>query len=623
MEISSEILNIENMMVQKVTSGPILNYIGNINAEVLPYNSEDFTLQIQKIRNNITFNNTGDELFYRHSSTMTIVFCIAYFIVFIVGLIGNSLVIAVVFRAPRMRTVTNFFIVNLALADILVIIFCLPATLMSNIFVPYRKPLRNETVWFLAIWWPLKLQVTKRRARFIIFTIWVIALTSTIPWALFFQLVSVPELPPEVMVCLEIWPEGLNGTFYFLTANLISCYLLPMALISVCYILIWIKVWTRSIPGDSKDAQMERMQQKSKIKVIKMLVIVIILFVLSWLPLYVIFARIKLGGPLTEREEELIGMITPIAQWLGSSNSCINPILYAFFNKKYRRGFAAIVRSKKCCGRLGYYETVAIASSSASTRKSSHYHNNQNSVRRPPYSPSLKSEPTKDQYNIKHSTVTKQDSNLSRQMLIKQDSCSSRQDNQLNRHVFKKHYSSDSQYSNNSCQMLIKQESNGSKSILSNQDSLISYIEPRKSEEPHLIKSEKDIDSFNILSNTKQATYPNIKRDILCKQDIKVSYVENVKNRLSLFNQDVSSTPSKRHHLLKQDSVVSFEDENPKRRQLVKQDSIISFSDSSRYFINKQDSFSSISTTSILKKTDSRGSSSASPVRKTIGFFPD
>uniref|UniRef100_A0A182MET8 G-protein coupled receptors family 1 profile domain-containing protein n=1 Tax=Anopheles culicifacies TaxID=139723 RepID=A0A182MET8_9DIPT len=85
-------------------------------------------------------NNTAGpfeeyELFYRHSYTMTAVYCVAYFIVFIVGLVGNSFVIAVVFRAPRMRTVTNFFIVNLALADVLVIVFCLPATLMSNIFV--------------------------------------------------------------------------------------------------------------------------------------------------------------------------------------------------------------------------------------------------------------------------------------------------------------------------------------------------------------------------------------------------------------------------------------------------------------------------------------------------------
>lgn len=73
--------------------------------------------------------------FYRHSTVMTVVYCVLYVIIFIVGLIGNSFVIAVVLRAPRMRTVTNFFIANLAIADILVIVLCLPATLMGNIFV--------------------------------------------------------------------------------------------------------------------------------------------------------------------------------------------------------------------------------------------------------------------------------------------------------------------------------------------------------------------------------------------------------------------------------------------------------------------------------------------------------
>lgn len=72
---------------------------------------------------------------YRHSYNMTVVYCVLYVLIFIVGLIGNSFVIAVVLRAPRMRTVTNFFIVNLAIADILVIVFCIPATLMGNIFV--------------------------------------------------------------------------------------------------------------------------------------------------------------------------------------------------------------------------------------------------------------------------------------------------------------------------------------------------------------------------------------------------------------------------------------------------------------------------------------------------------
>lgn len=85
---------------------------------------------------NITAANGTEPIpFYRHSFAMTAVYCFAYILVFAVGLVGNCFVIAVVYRSPRMRTVTNFFIVNLAVADILVIIFCLPATLLSNIFV--------------------------------------------------------------------------------------------------------------------------------------------------------------------------------------------------------------------------------------------------------------------------------------------------------------------------------------------------------------------------------------------------------------------------------------------------------------------------------------------------------
>ncbi|XP_046405980.1 neuropeptide SIFamide receptor-like [Ischnura elegans] len=332
------------------------------------------------------------ELFYRHSLAMTVVYCVAYLIVFAVGLVGNCFVIAVVYRSPRMRTVTNYFIVNLAAADILVIVFCLPATLMSNIFVPWvlgwwmcktvpyvQGVSVAASVYsliavtldrFLAIWYPLKCQITKRRARLMIFIIWVVALTTTIPWALFFDLVIIFREMPETRLCLEVWPPSLNGDLYFLLANLVFCYVLPTILISLCYILIWIRVARRHIPTDSKDAIAERMQQKSKVKVIKMLVVVVVIFVLSWLPLYAIFARIKLGGEVEDWEDKILPVATPLAQWLGASNSCINPVLYAFFNKKYRRGFVAIVKSRKCCGRLRYDTAIT-----SSLRKSSYYMN--------------------------------------------------------------------------------------------------------------------------------------------------------------------------------------------------------------------------------------------------------
>lgn len=214
--------------------------------------------------------------------------------------------------------------------------------------------------------------------------IWFIAMMTMIPWAIFFDLVNIFTDAPEVKLCVEVWPDSLDGALFFLIANMVFCYILPMALITMCYVLIYIKVWKRNIPTDTKDAQMERMQQKSKVKVVKMLIAVVILFVLSWLPLYAIFARIKLGPPIEPWEEEILPIATPIAQWLGASNSCINPILYAFFNKKFRRGFVAIIKSRKCCGRLRYYETMAMMSSSTSMRKSSHFYNNNSSTRKIP-----------------------------------------------------------------------------------------------------------------------------------------------------------------------------------------------------------------------------------------------
>lgn len=115
-----------------------------MNSKIVPENSvlpdlEPLSTHLDG-RMNVTFgfnrsDMVDDEFMYRHNSAMTALYCVAYLIVFTVGLVGNCFVIAVVYRSPRMRTVTNFFIVNLAVADILVICFCLPATLMSNIFV--------------------------------------------------------------------------------------------------------------------------------------------------------------------------------------------------------------------------------------------------------------------------------------------------------------------------------------------------------------------------------------------------------------------------------------------------------------------------------------------------------
>ncbi|XP_054710550.1 neuropeptide SIFamide receptor-like isoform X2 [Uloborus diversus] len=209
---------------------------------------------------------------------------------------------------------------------------------------------------FLAICYPLRCQMTTSNARRIIIIIWVFSFFITLPWALYFRLEPMDPSLPEVNICREVWPEEHSETLYFLIANLGLCYILPLFVISFCYVAIWIKVCRRSIPGETKGTNADLVMQRSKLKVVKMMVVVVVLFVLSWLPLYIIFTMVKLGGPVEENstKEQILMVMVPIAQWLGASNSCINPVLYTFFNKKFRRGFLAIIKSRSCCGTLRY-----------------------------------------------------------------------------------------------------------------------------------------------------------------------------------------------------------------------------------------------------------------------------
>jgi len=63
-----------------------------------------------------------------------------YTLLFVLGVAGNLLVIVVVWRHPDMRSSTNCFIVNLSVSDTLVLIVCMPTSLVE---------LYSKNVWHL------------------------------------------------------------------------------------------------------------------------------------------------------------------------------------------------------------------------------------------------------------------------------------------------------------------------------------------------------------------------------------------------------------------------------------------------------------------------------------------
>jgi hypothetical protein len=227
-----------------------------------------------------------------------------------------------------------------------------------------------------------------------------------------------------------------------------------------------------------------------------------------------------------------------------------------------------------------YYETFAITSSTASTRKSSHYQNYNSTVRKAPYSPSMKSEVVSYIYdqssggkNTNHHLSKRCNSTLSAQSLMKQDSNSSRCSlltKQESLQFAKKNFSSstDSEFfqrqnSEGSNQVLLKQDSY--RSILSKQNSMVSYCDSMKSFSSS-IESCNDLRKESIL----RQNYNNMQRDrdtkrrVLSGQDSEISVIDGGCPRgilTNAYNQDdrtISATVLRRQRLVKQNSVISF-----------------------------------------------------------------
>ncbi|KAH9419350.1 Neuropeptide FF receptor 2 [Dermatophagoides pteronyssinus] len=312
--------------------------------------------------------NQATESQWRYPLIWTIVLCIAYSIVFIMGLVGNSAVLWVInmmrHNTPNSNqmmasynNVFNYFICNLALADLLVILFCLLPNLLGNIlttwilgrFVCKAVPFLQGVAVTASIYSLVAISIDRPLVRrYVVAFIWIFSLIISSPWLIFFDVHTIDDQ----LMCHEIWPEEWISNFYFIFVNFGLQYLLPVLITIFFYLLLYVKISRRQLPliidnsnGQTntlnKDSSIDKMNsrivEKSRLKVLKMLITIVSVFVLSWLPLYVIFCFLK----FTQIDETsfaglLIIGLTPLAQWLGAANSCINPILYFFFNPKFR-----------------------------------------------------------------------------------------------------------------------------------------------------------------------------------------------------------------------------------------------------------------------------------------------
>lgn len=284
----------------------------------------------------------------------------AYSLIILLGLLGNALVIYMIVRYKNMRTVTNFFIANLALSDLLVDTLCLPFTLVYTLLdewqfgavlchmVPYAQALSVHvsilTMAVIAleryrcIVFHLGQRLTWRASFLIMALTWATSAVLATPLAIFreYRYEEIPSIDLRIAVCSEKWPHGTgrDGVIYSL-AMLLLQFILPLAVISYAYVCIWLKLKNHVSPASRSESIRRRK------KTTKMLALVVVVFATCWLPFHVFQLASDLDLVLRFKEYKLIYTLFHI---MAMCSTFANPVLYGWMNKNYRNGFLTVFR---------------------------------------------------------------------------------------------------------------------------------------------------------------------------------------------------------------------------------------------------------------------------------------
>lgn len=303
----------------------------------------------------------GSYIDHSFNQTSTVVITCMYFLVCAVGLCGNALVIYVILRYAKMKTVTNIYILNLAVADVLFMLG-LPfiAIQLALVHWPFGPVLCRVVMTvdslnqftsifclmvmsidrYLAVVHPIKSTKWRkpRIAKTINLAVWVVSLLVNLPIVIYSGVIT----KHNGCFCTIVWPEP-QETYYtvFMFYTFILGFFLPLMVICLCYLLIIIKVKSSGIRvGSSKRKRSER-------KVTRMVSIVVAVFVFCWLPFYVFNVTSVTGSISTT---PILRSTFAFVVVLGYANSCANPILYAFLSENFKKSFQNVLCLKKVGG---------------------------------------------------------------------------------------------------------------------------------------------------------------------------------------------------------------------------------------------------------------------------------
>ncbi|XP_012519653.1 PREDICTED: cholecystokinin receptor type A [Propithecus coquereli] len=190
-----------------------------------------------------------------------------YSLIFLLSVLGNTLVITVLIRNKRMRTVTNIFLLSLAVSDLMLCLFCMPFNLIPNLLKDFifGSAVCKTTTYFMgtsvsvstfnlvaislerygAICKPLQSRVwqTKSHALKVIAATWCLSFTIMTPYPIYSNLVPFTKNNNQTAnMCRFLLPNDVMQQSWH-TFLLLILFLIPGIVMTVAYGLISLELY--------------------------------------------------------------------------------------------------------------------------------------------------------------------------------------------------------------------------------------------------------------------------------------------------------------------------------------------------------------------------------------------
>lgn len=292
-----------------------------------------------------------------------------YVVVFAFGVFGNGVVCGAITLKKKMhQTRNNFFTLNLACSDLLVLLIYVPTQmaafenhhnwplgdfvcLVAYIIIPLCLSASIGTL--LVISWcrykiichPLTPKLSLRRTKIIITTIWLLSFLTALP--LIF-VAKTQNFPNGQVYCSESWPENsLYEHIYWISIFVIQ-YIIPLCVITglTFFATSNLKqssmiIKTRRPSQILTAAILARIRQETRIA--KMLVALVVLYGICMLPQHIVYFWMKFGNLNSLSYKMYIFRLSNVFPMV---NSALNPIAYGTLNKEFKTVFQNVFQCR-------------------------------------------------------------------------------------------------------------------------------------------------------------------------------------------------------------------------------------------------------------------------------------